>query len=99
MKRTLSIASGVGLVAALLLGGAGAANATTEYVGGGTWNYGVERVVGNYSYSNYLHSSKAHGSTACSSSKCVRSDTVPGGKWSRASVQASAGGNTAYWRV
>ncbi|WP_204576891.1 lactococcin 972 family bacteriocin [Clavibacter michiganensis] len=99
MKRALRITSGLCLLAALLLGGAGAANAVTKNVGGGTWQYGTGFSPSAITYSNYNHPSKKHGSTACKSVECVRSATVPANSWSRASLHATPGGNSSYWRV
>ncbi|MBM7413018.1 lactococcin 972 family bacteriocin [Clavibacter michiganensis] len=98
-KNGFRLAVGTGLAVALLLGGAGAANATTVQAGGGTWTYDVDYLNTGVAYSNYFHTKKSHGSTACSRDACVRSDTVPSGRWSYARVKATAGGNTAYWRV
>lgn len=81
----------------LLTAGASAANATVTSVGGGTWDYGVNFWI-SQAYSNYYHPQVAHGSTACNSKVCSRSDPAPRGVWSKASIRATWGGNTAYWR-
>ena len=65
IARTLGAAT---LAAGLLFGGAAAANAETVNVGGGTWDYGVDKLFTMSTWSNYHHPSRAHGSTACSSS-------------------------------
>lgn len=94
----------VGLAAADLavglgVGGATAANATTEYPSvGGTWNYGVDYLTLRV-WSNYHHPSRVHSSMACSASACKGSGWVPAGLWSYAERQATWGGNTAYYNV
>lgn len=85
------------LSAGLVLSGAGAANAAISYVGGGTWDHGVTYTT-NKVWSNYYHPDRAHGSTACNKDSCNRSATVPPKRWSYASIRASWGGNTTYWR-
>ena len=96
IARTLGAAT---LAAGLLFGGAAAANAETVKVGGGTWDYGVDKLFTMSTWSNYHHPSRAHGSTACSSSTCKRSATAPAGKWSKAQGRSTWSGNQAYWRL
>lgn len=97
MKRLKMILATLGLTGVLATGLAGAANAAITHPGGGTWDSGVSYIT-NTVWSNYLHPSRAHGSTACNSNSCKRSATVPAKKWSKASIRATLGGNTAYWR-
>lgn len=102
-KRLSKAAIAVSLGAALVFGGATAANATTEYVGGGTWKYGVEKVGGTnwMSYSNFYHGSQKHRSTACVNyTDCTRSADRYGGVWAKASAFFNGGpGARAYWYV
>lgn len=98
MKRAAKVLATVGLGGALAMGAASGAHAAISYPGGGTWNQGTSYVTMN-TWSNYLHGSKAHGSTACNANRCNRSDTVPPGLWSYASIRATWGGNTTYWRA
>lgn len=97
-KIALSLAT-AGVAAGLALGGGAVANATIVYPSqGGTWDYGVDYWVMN-TWSNYHHPSRVHHSTACSASACTQSGWVPAGYWSKASRQATWGGNTAYYNV
>lgn len=100
MKRITQILATAGVVGGLVLGGAAAANATTEYPSGGTWNYGVH-TVGDHDevYSHYYHASRAHKATACSTSGCTATAWRGTGVWANADRQAGVGGNTAYWDV
>lgn len=96
MKNLRKIGAAFTVSAGLILGGTVSAQAVTEYVGGETWDYGV-----NYwtmtTWSNYHHTKVVHGSTACSLHKCASSKRTPKNLWSKASVTATWGGNTAYW--
>ncbi|WP_369127125.1 lactococcin 972 family bacteriocin [Rothia nasisuis] len=68
MKFSKKILATIALSASLF-GGASATNAAIHYVGGGTWDQGVNYGVMN-TWSNYHRPSKAHGSTACSAKGC-----------------------------
>lgn len=95
-RRVMSTLASLGLAAALSVGGATAASATTSYMGGGWLDYGVDYGYMNV-WSNYFHSSKSHGSTACNSMSCNRSDVAPANKWSWANIGATYGGNKSYY--
>lgn len=97
MKKMSKLAASVGLGGALLLSGMSAADAARSYPGGGIWDQG-RSIWTNTVYSDYYHAGVAHGSTACNKNKCKRSETVPRGKWSRASITGTLGGNQTYWR-
>ncbi|GAA4696502.1 hypothetical protein GCM10025781_12930 [Kocuria gwangalliensis] len=97
MKRLKKALVTVGLAGTLAAGAAGAANAAVTHPGGGTWDSGVSYWT-NSVWSNYHHPTRAHGSTACNSTRCNRSATVAPNRWSYASITASLGGNTTYWR-
>ncbi len=95
VKKTI----GSGVVALLIAGAAAAtAHATVEYVGGGTFDYGVNYWSGTV-WSDYHHPSKAHTSTACNASDCSWSGVKPAGVWARATISSTLGGNTAYWNA
>lgn len=62
---------------AFLVGGGAAAHATISYVGGGTWDHGVNSSI---VWSDYYHGSKCHGSTSVGS--YTERDNAPAGWWS-----------------
>lgn len=95
-RRFISTVGALGLAGALVVGGATAANAATKSAEGGKLDYGVDYGYGSV-WSNYYHPSKAHGSTACNSMSCSRSDRVPAGRWSYASMGSTLGGNSSYY--
>lgn len=93
-KLTKAIATAAA-TAALLTVGVTAANATTAYPEGGTWNYGV---TGSYTTSDYFHGSRTHKSTAVGATTAISAWTSPG-VWSRAKAISAIGGNKAYYDV
>ena len=95
-RRILSALVAIGLALGGAVAIAPAANATTAYPEGGTWNYGFKGVA---IYSDYYHASKKHRTTACRSNFCARSEDKPGGSWATQGVQSSATGNQAYYYV
>jgi lactococcin 972 family bacteriocin len=91
-KRRLLAAVIAGAAATVAV--AGPALATTEYVGGGTWKYGVYSL----NWSDYHHPSKRHRSSVSSQMYgLVRSACENPGIWSHAVEPAAATGNKAYW--
>lgn len=104
-NRLAIVLTTAALTVASIAGGAGAANATTEYPQGGTWQYGVHEPSSTILvYSNYHHPSKKHRSTACNKNSCSRSADKGANVWSYASITASGSifdgnGNTAYYHV
>ncbi|TXK18985.1 lactococcin 972 family bacteriocin [Homoserinibacter sp. GY 40078] len=87
------------VAAGLVAGGAVAAHATTEYVGGGKWSYGVYEPANTvYVYSNYYHPSKKHRSTVqVHNGTQYRSKDAPAGKTAEIERATSYGGNKAWW--
>lgn len=73
-----------------------AANAGTEYVGGGTWQYNADNST---NYSNYYHGSKLHRSSVQNRYGLVRSGDKPGGVWAMASQAVALTNNQAFWYV
>ncbi|WP_170159940.1 lactococcin 972 family bacteriocin [Frondihabitans australicus] len=91
--------TGVILGVVIAFGGASAAYAASESVGGGTWQYGLQgKKPGGITYSNYYNGSKSHGSSAKSGKGLNRSPMVGKGKWSYAAIESTLTGNQAYWR-
>lgn len=71
---------------------------TTEYVGGGEWNWGIDK-LNDEVFSDYYHASLYHSSTATSKHGEDKDYNVAG-KWSQASVKYSAlGGNKVNWNT
>lgn len=68
---------------ALVLGGATAASAVIDYVGGGTWQHGNNDIT---VWSYYLHPSRCHGSSVQGVE--FKSMTAPATQWSAVSTQA-----------
>jgi lactococcin 972 family bacteriocin len=91
------IGAGVALTAALVLGGATAAFATTNYPSqGGTWTYGLS--TGLISpYSNYYHGSKCHGSSVVTDWASSRSIDTYKGKTSHAQAAGNAYTHDKYY--
>lgn len=70
--------------------------ATTEYPGGGIWNYDATFTK---NYSKYFHETKSHGSSVENARYgLVRSQCQPGDIWANASQTSTGSGNKAYWR-
>jgi hypothetical protein len=95
MKAGLAVV----VAAAFVMGGATAASATTEYVGGGTWNYGVYEPASTvYVYSEYMHYSKKHRTTVqVHNGAMYRSADAAAGKWAKVEKASYYGGNGAWW--
>lgn len=100
VKKTIHAVLTAGVVVGVVLAGATAANATTEYPEGGTWNYGVH-FVGDHDevYSHYYHGSRTHKATACATSGCTATAWKTSGSWAEADRNAGLWGNTAYYDV
>lgn len=92
LKKTVS---SLVLSAAILGSGATAAFAATEYVGGGTWNYGTG---GGSVWSNYYHGSRVHKSSVIGQYYYSSPWTNPG-YTSYASAPDTAGVDESYWSV
>lgn len=89
----------VGLTsAAMVLGAAAPALAVVDYVGGGTWNYGVNNNGGEV-WSNYHHPNNNHRSSVINGYGEYRSSGCVGkGVWSYASLRAHPDDTDyAYW--
>lgn len=94
----------VAVSAALLIGGfvaAAPASATTEYPGGGIWNYGCTNSCAA-GYSDYYWAADWHGSSTCTylttGQICNRSANTAPSQWSRSSQSSSGGpGNLQYY--
>lgn len=94
-KKVMSrLALTVVLSAGLVGGSAVAANA--EPAGGGDFQYGVTGFMGT-NYSHYLHNSYFHRATAQDGNGYKVHDRREAGIWARASQQATASGNKAFW--
>lgn len=72
----------------------GMAHASTAYVGGGTWEYGLTITT---SYSHYYHGSRCHGATAVGRT-VVRTNNIAAGRWARADAPRAVANNQQYWR-
>ena len=85
-----------GVTVLLMVGAtAGAAFATTEYVGGGTWDYGK---ANGTVYSNYLHNTRVHRSSVKVGSTVTRSQCTSARYWSRVAAGTSVwSSESAYW--
>ena len=70
------------------------AMATTEYVGGGTWEYGVNIF---WNWSNYYHPNNDHRSSVKTSGIVYRSACTSPGNWSHVQTVSAVSGNKAYW--
>lgn len=72
--------------------------ASTESVGGGLWQFGVESTVFSY----YHHATKSHTATACNGSsfgqKCSQVAAVKN-SWANATITKTPSGNTAFWNT
>ncbi len=70
--------------------------ATSAFVSGGNWTYGVTNVV----YSNYSHSSKKHGASVINyrGDKDYQYHVAPG-RVARASLKSGWGTDTAYYQI
>ena len=98
ISRKAGLALAAGVVGALAV--AAPALATTESVGGGTWEHGVTAYSpAGKNYSNYYHGSRAHRSSVQNAGGLVRSSCVGAGSWSVASQHATPRGNKAYWSI
>jgi len=93
-KLTKAIATAA-VTATLLTAGVTAADATTAYPEGGTWNYGV---TGSHTISDHYHGSRTHTSTAVGATTSITAWTSPG-VWSRSKAISALGGNKAYYDV
>jgi hypothetical protein len=93
------------MAVAILLGtvGVSAAQATTVYVEGGVWSYGVRSggTYGTYGevYSRYNHPSRMHRATACGLWGCQGSNWVRGTVPAEKIQPAKGSGNLAYYNV
>lgn len=67
----------IALAGSVLVGGAAAAHATIEYVGGGTWDHGVNSSI---VWSDYYHGSRCHGSSV--QGTYYEKDYASAGYWS-----------------
>lgn len=102
MKKLTKMLMGAGLSLAFVASGAAAANATTSYPEGGTWNYGVKWGGGgqDFVYSDYFHGSRKHKASVCTTSGCSKTDWIAKGNWANAPWRvAGMWGNTAYYDV
>ena len=102
MKRLFVIGTAIaGLVAVLTAGSAQATKYGTVPPEGGIWHYtvsfenGHDRIVS----SRYLHFRREHKATACNSRGCNESGWVRAGIWASASIDATNGGNRAFYDV
>ncbi|MDH2428407.1 lactococcin 972 family bacteriocin [Sphaerisporangium sp. TRM90804] len=66
----------------------------TEYVGGGTWTYGVNAAD---VWSDYFHDTKCHGSSA-QGAYYQRDWLIAAGYWSEVNIPKASFGNKSYWR-
>ena len=93
MKKLFNLACGCALSLALVV--PVAVYATTSYVDGGTWNYGIG-VLG--AYSDYYHVSRDHGSSVYSADRSKSdSDISMAGDWSNALLGAYWGTGCSYY--
>ena len=60
-------------------------NAATQYVDGGTWNYGVCHTL-NWGYSDYLHPTRYHSSTVIHPTNGSNYAKAYAGNWTQAKV-------------
>ncbi|WP_067794053.1 lactococcin 972 family bacteriocin [Actinomadura formosensis] len=67
----------------------------TKNVGGGTWNYGSNRVQ-DYGWSDYYHPTNCHGSSARSGRHYAADHGVAAKRWSEATVTKD-GTVKVYW--
>ncbi|REJ06421.1 lactococcin 972 family bacteriocin [Microbacterium bovistercoris] len=95
MKRGTKLIAASALALAMAVGSVTAANATTEYVGGGTWQYWVDYGT-DTNYSGYYHGSAYHRASVSNGTGTVR-EYANAGSWARAMQSAAAWGNKAYW--
>jgi hypothetical protein len=96
MRRILKISV---VTAAIVLGAAAPAMATTVNVGGGTWNYGTSYVfpVSEGVYSDYYHPTNHHSGTSICAANNVTVH-ANAGSWANSSTSCGYGGAThAYW--
>ena len=91
VRRTL-FAAAIGAAATIAV--AVPAWATTQFVGGGTWIYGVSYGINE---SQYYHPNNWHTSSVKSDGLVDRSDCTEPGVYSDAWLWAAAYGNQAYW--
>lgn len=95
-KYTKSLVTAVA-VGTFSLAGIGIASAATQYVGGGTWDYGTNV---QYSYSNYFHNGLTHSSTAKNGNGgTVTSGRKAPGAPAYAQVNRTISGNQAFWNT
>lgn len=95
MKKTITkVGIAAGLTAVLIAGGTVSANASTHYVGGGAWQYGVGQI---WNYSDYYHPYYYHRSTAHNAKGAFHRNYNEAGRWSEARLPAQGSGNRASW--
>ncbi|WP_402377422.1 lactococcin 972 family bacteriocin [Isoptericola rhizosphaerae] len=83
------------VIAALVAGGATAAHAAVDYVGGGTWNHGVNSST---VWSNYYHGSTCHGATSVGT--YTDRENRSAGYWATTSAPSRwYAVDKAYWRT
>jgi len=92
MRKILTISA---VTAAIVLGAAAPALATTVNIGGGTWNYGTSYVfpVSEGVYSDYYHPSNHHSGTSICAANNVTVHAAAG-SWANSSTSCGYGGAT-----
>lgn len=79
----------------VVAGGAVAAQAATDYVGGGTWNHGVNSSI---VWSDYYHGSTCHGATSVGTYTDRASASA--GRWAMTDAPSRwYAVDKAYWRT
>lgn len=96
MKKTGKVLATVATVFALTLGGAITASASTEYVGGGTFQYDADASL---NWCNYYHPSKKHRCTVQNKYGSLRSPDRAGNQWAYQSQPVARTGNQVFWFV
>jgi len=92
IKRAVAL---IAISCGLLVGGAAAANADTDYPDeGGTWEHGFSWTI---VYSAYWHPDRTHGSTACNAYLCEHSGWYSRGYKSWTQVPTTYWGNTVWY--
>lgn len=99
-RKVLGLLAGVGVGAAIAVGGVSAANAVTEYREGGTWRYGLYEYSSTpYAESHYHHPSKYHRASVINTSGTLLRDYANAGQWADAVLASGWWGSEYYYWV